>query len=78
MIVKVLLELVIRAFQDGAAPESIVQRYSTLSLSDVYMNFLVDYNLRGQAALLWGAIAAEGWLSKPADDHPDYKSKHGG
>lgn len=26
------------------------------------MNFLVDYNLRGQAALLWGTIAAEGWL----------------
>lgn len=26
------------------------------------MNFLIDYNLRGQAALLWGAIAAEGWL----------------
>ena len=27
---RVLLELVIRAFQDGASPESIVQRYSTL------------------------------------------------
>jgi hypothetical protein len=26
------------------------------------MNFLIDYNLQGQAALLWGAIAAEGWL----------------
>lgn len=26
------------------------------------MNFLVDYNLRGQAALFWGTIAAEGWL----------------
>jgi predicted nuclease of predicted toxin-antitoxin system len=26
------------------------------------MNFLIDYNLRGQAALLWGTIAAEGWL----------------
>lgn len=26
------------------------------------MNFLIDYNLRGQATLLWGAIAAEGWL----------------
>ncbi|MEG4022627.1 DUF433 domain-containing protein [Microcoleus sp. S13C4] len=33
---RVLLELVIRAFQDGASPESIVQRYSTVSLSDVY------------------------------------------
>jgi hypothetical protein len=26
------------------------------------MNFLLDYNLRGQATLLWGTIAAEGWL----------------
>ena len=26
------------------------------------MNFLIDYNLRGQAVLLWGTIAAEGWL----------------
>ena len=26
------------------------------------MNFLIDYNLRGQAALLWGTIAARGWL----------------
>ena len=33
---RVLLELVIRAFQDGATPETIVQRYSTLALSDVY------------------------------------------
>ena len=29
---RVLLELVIRGFQDGASPETIVQRYSTLSL----------------------------------------------
>lgn len=34
---RVLLELVIRAFQDGATPETIVQRYSALSLSNVYM-----------------------------------------
>lgn len=33
---RVLLELVIRAFQDGATPEAIVQRYPTLSLADVY------------------------------------------
>jgi hypothetical protein len=24
------------------------------------MNFLIDYNMRGQAALLWGTLAAEG------------------
>ena len=32
----VLLELVVRAFQDGATPEAIVQRYPTLSLADAY------------------------------------------
>ncbi|NER51013.1 MAG: DUF433 domain-containing protein [Symploca sp. SIO1A3] len=41
---RVLLELVIRAFQDGASPESIVQRYTTLSLSDVYTT--IGYYLR--------------------------------
>ena len=33
---RVLLELVIRAFQNGETPESIVQSYDTLSLVDVY------------------------------------------
>jgi uncharacterized protein (DUF433 family) len=41
---RVLLELVIRAFQDGATPETIVQRYSTLALSDVYT--VIAYYLR--------------------------------
>lgn len=41
---RVLLELVIRAFQDGATPESIVQRYATLALSDVYA--VIAYYLR--------------------------------
>ncbi|CAN5308121.1 hypothetical protein BH10PLA2_BH10PLA2_15870 [soil metagenome] len=41
---RVLLELVLRAFQDGATPETIVQRYSTLSLSDVYA--VIAYYLR--------------------------------
>ena len=43
---RVLLETVIQAFQDGASPESIVQRYSTLSLSDVYNT--IGYYLRHQ------------------------------
>ncbi|MCY7275160.1 MAG: DUF433 domain-containing protein [Phormidesmis sp. CAN_BIN44] len=43
---RVLLELVIRAFQDGTSPESIVHRYSTLSLSDVYST--IGYYLRHQ------------------------------
>ena len=41
---RVLLELVIRAFQDGATPETIVQRYSTLALPDVYA--VIAYCLR--------------------------------
>ncbi len=33
---RVLLDLVVHAFVDGASPESIVQRYPTLRLPDVY------------------------------------------
>lgn len=33
---RVLLELVIRAFQRGETPEGIVQSYDTLNLADVY------------------------------------------
>lgn len=33
---RVLLELVLRAFQAGATPEAIVQSYDTLNLADVY------------------------------------------
>jgi uncharacterized protein (DUF433 family) len=33
---RVLLELIIRAFQDGATPETIIQRYSTVKLQEVY------------------------------------------
>ena len=52
---RVLLELVIRAFQDGATPETIVQRYSTLSLPDVYA--VIAYYLRHQGEV-------EGYLSR--------------
>ena len=41
---RVLLELVIRAFEDGATPEGIVKRYSSLVLSDVYA--VIAYYLR--------------------------------
>ena len=43
---RVLLETVIRAFQDGASPETIINRYSTLSLSNVYST--IGYYLRHQ------------------------------
>lgn len=41
---RVLLELVVGAFRDGATPETIVQRYSTLALPDVYS--VLAYYLR--------------------------------
>jgi uncharacterized protein (DUF433 family) len=41
---RVLLELVIRAFEDGATPETIVQRYPTLRLPDVYA--VIAYHVR--------------------------------
>src|SRR5262249_31666345 len=41
---RVLLELVIRAFEDGATPEAIVQRYPTTNLADVYA--VIAYYLR--------------------------------
>ncbi len=41
---RVLLELVVEAFQDGSTPETIVQRYSTLDLPDVYA--VIAYYLR--------------------------------
>jgi uncharacterized protein (DUF433 family) len=41
---RVLLELVVRAFQDGATPEAIVQRYPTVTLADVYG--VIAYYLR--------------------------------
>ena len=46
---RVLLETVIRAFQDGASPESIVNRYSTLTLADVYG--AIAYYLNNQDAV---------------------------
>ncbi|MBV7332161.1 DUF433 domain-containing protein [Chloroflexi bacterium TSY] len=41
---RVLLELVIRAFEDGATPEAITQRYSTVTLAEVYS--VIAYYLR--------------------------------
>lgn len=44
---RVLLELVLRAFQRGDTPEAIVQSYDTLSLPDVYA--VVSYYLANPA-----------------------------
>jgi uncharacterized protein (DUF433 family) len=44
---RVLLELVLRAFQRGDTPEAIMQSYDTLSLPDVYA--VVSYYLANPA-----------------------------
>jgi uncharacterized protein (DUF433 family) len=41
---RVLLELVIRAFEDGTTPETIVQQYPTTTLADIYS--VIAYYLR--------------------------------
>jgi uncharacterized protein (DUF433 family) len=46
---RVLLELVIRAFEDGATPEAIVQRYPTTTLADIYA--VIAYYLRHRAVV---------------------------
>ena len=46
---RVLVDLVIRAFQDGATPEAIAQRYPTATLADLYA--VIAYYLRHQADL---------------------------
>jgi uncharacterized protein (DUF433 family) len=46
---RVLLELVIRAFQRGETPEGIVQSYDTLNLPDVYA--VIGYYLANQEAI---------------------------
>ena len=46
---RVLLELVIRAFQNGETPEAIVQSYDTLSLADVYA--VIGYYLSTPTAI---------------------------
>jgi uncharacterized protein (DUF433 family) len=73
---RVLLETVIRAFQDGAAPESIVHRYSSLSLSDTYN--VIGYYLRHQetveAYLHQREQLAESVQQKLSNIQPDLSS----
>ncbi|WP_008311714.1 DUF433 domain-containing protein [Leptolyngbya sp. PCC 6406] len=73
---RVLLETVIRAFQDGAPPEAIVHRYSTLSLSDVYNT--IGYYLRHRDAvevyLSQREQLADAVQQRLADIQPDLSS----
>lgn len=43
---RVVLDLVVHAFEEGATPEEIVQRYSTLKLADVYA--VISYYLQNR------------------------------
>jgi uncharacterized protein (DUF433 family) len=73
---RVLLETIVRAFQDGASPESIVHRYTTLSLSDVYNT--IGYYLRHQDAveayLSQREQLAEAVQQRLSDIQPDLSS----
>jgi uncharacterized protein (DUF433 family) len=46
---RVLVELVLRAFQEGATPEAIAQRYPTTTLTDIYG--VIAYYLRHRAEM---------------------------
>ncbi len=63
---RVLLELVIRAFQDGATPETMVQRYSTLPLADVYA--VIGYYLRHRNEI-------EGYLARREEKAEDVRRR---
>ena len=59
---RVLLELVIQEFQDGATPEMIVQQYDTLALPDVYAVIGCYLRHREETKPTWrpGGAAREG------------------
>lgn len=63
---RVLLQLVIRAFQDGATPETITQRYSTLALGDVYA--VISYYLRHRDEV-------EGYLARREDKAEEVRKR---
>ena len=65
--------MVIRAFQDGATPETIVQRYPTLKLRDVYS--VIAYYLRHssivEAYLTEREAAASNLQARVESQQPD-------
>ena len=54
---RVLLEIVVRAFQDGATPETIMQRYSTLALHDVYAVLAYYLRIRTRSRDTWPDVS---------------------
>jgi uncharacterized protein (DUF433 family) len=69
---RVLLELVVHAFQDGATPEAIVQRYTTVTLRDVYA--VIAYYLRHESEVNQYLDARE---SKAAEVRQRIESQQG-
>jgi uncharacterized protein (DUF433 family) len=63
---RVLLEIVIHAFQDGATPEGIAQNYSTASLADIYG--AISYYLRHPAEV-------EAYLRKREEQATEIRQK---
>ncbi len=59
---RVLVELVIRAFQDGATPEAIAQCYSTATLADIYA--VIAYYLRHPQEIEAYLSAREQWAEE--------------
>ena len=46
---RVILDLIVYAFQNGRTPEDIIRSYTTLTLADVYL--VIGYYLRHQAEI---------------------------
>jgi uncharacterized protein (DUF433 family) len=63
---RVLLEIVVRAFEDGATPETILQRYSTLALPDVYA--VLAYYLRHPKEV-------EGYLARREEEAEEVRQR---
>ncbi len=72
---RVLLDLVIHAFNAGRTPEEIVQSYNTLHLEDVYA--VIAYYLRNQVevdAYLYHRQQAAGKLWENIAARPDHRA----
>ncbi|HWG42470.1 MAG TPA: hypothetical protein VN688_06750 [Gemmataceae bacterium] len=65
---RVLLELVIRAFQDGATPELIVQRYSTLTLPTEFLEAVWQFRRNFEAATVFANRVVTGTNVQPHKD----------
>ena len=70
---RVLLELVIQAFQDGATPETIVQQYDTLTLSDTYqtIGYYLSHKPIVEAYLRDREQPAQAVRAKISELHPE-------